>query len=191
MGKDPDREPPFFFTKPADAVVEGGCTVPYPPDTQDLHFEGELIVAIGTHGAWVPEAKALDLVWGYAVGNDLTRRDLQSEAKKMGRPWDMAKGFDKSAVIGPIHPVTSVGHVASASIRTTVNGDVRQDADVADMIWSVPEVVSFLSHTVALCPGDLIMTGTPAGVGALQPGDTCVVSVQGLGTVSTEITPAE
>ena len=187
MGKDPDREPPFFFTKPADAVVESGVPVPYPPQTSNLHFEGEMVVAIGREGLRVTEEGALDHVWGYAVGNDLTRRDLQSEAKTMGRPWDMAKGFDHSAVIGPIRSAEDVGHLGEGSIRTLVNGAVKQDADLGELIWSVPEVVSFLSHSVRICPGDLIMTGTPAGVGPLQSGDSCTVAIEGLGEISTQI----
>lgn len=187
MGNDPDREPPFFFTKPADSVVDDAQTVPYPPQTQDLHFEAELVVVIGQGGVNIPVEQALDHVWGYAVGNDLTRRDLQAAAKKMGRPWDMAKGFDNSAIIGPVHPVAAVGHPRQAAITLTVNGDTRQDADIADMIWPVPDVIAILSQSVALRPGDLIMTGTPAGVGALKPGDVCVASVQGLGSATVTI----
>ena len=178
MGKDPDREAPFFFSKPADAVVESGVTLPYPPQTQNLHYEGELVVAIGQEGTHVSEADALSHVWGYAVGNDLTRRDLQAEAKQMGRPWDMAKGFDRSAVIGPIHPSQAVGHLSHGAIRTFVDGEVRQEADLADMIWSVPEIVSILSCTITLQPGDLIMTGTPAGVGPLTPGRTAALPLK-------------
>ncbi|WP_136443261.1 fumarylacetoacetate hydrolase family protein [Pacificoceanicola onchidii] len=180
MGKDPDREPPFFFTKPADAVVDSGQTVPYPPQTQNLHYEAEMIVAIGTGGRNIPEADALNHVWGYGTGNDLTRRDLQKVAKDMGRPWDWSKGFDNSAIIGPISPVSKVGHPSKGSIRLTVNGETRQDADLEELIWSVPEVISILSHSIALQPGDLIMSGTPAGVGALKPGDVCTASVVGL-----------
>lgn len=187
MGKDPDREAPFFFSKPADAVTEGGAPVPYPPETSNLHFEGELVLAIGQQATRVSETAALDHVWGYAVGNDLTRRDLQAQAKDMGRPWDMAKGFDHSAVIGPVHDAGVVGHVSSGWIRTHVNGEIKQEADLQDMIWSVPEIVSILSHTIVLIPGDLIMTGTPAGVGPLRPGDTCTVSIQGLGDITTHI----
>ncbi len=187
MGKDPDREPPFFFTKPADAVIGDGATIPYPPETSNLHFEGEFIVAIGKGGMNIPEASALDHVWGYAVGNDLTRRDLQATAKDMGRPWDWAKAFDRSAVCGPVHPVSAVGHISTGAIRTSVNGVVRQDADLADLIWSVPEVIAYLTRSIALCSGDLIYTGTPAGVGALSSGDSCVVSVEGLGSVETTI----
>lgn len=191
MGKDPDRDPPFFFLKPADAVVEDGATIPYPPETGNFHYEAELVAVIGTGGRNIPEAAALDHVWGYAVGNDLTRRDLQLKAREQGRPWDLGKGFDRSAPIAPVHPVAEVGHPATGSIRLTVNGEVRQDADLSELIWSVPEIISILSHSMELKPGDLIMTGTPAGVGPLLPGDTCVVSIAGLGDLTTVIGPAE
>ncbi|ETA50859.1 fumarylacetoacetate hydrolase family protein [Ponticoccus alexandrii] len=187
MGKDPDREPPFFFTKPADAVVDHGATLAYPPLTEDLHYEAELVVVIGTGGRDIAEAQALDHVWGYAAGNDLTRRDLQAEAKQMGRPWDFAKGFDRSAVIGPVHPVSAVGHLTEGAIRLSVNGSRKQDGDLKEMIWSVPEVVAFLSRSVEIRPGDLIMTGTPAGVGALVPGDVCTVSIEGLPALTVTI----
>lgn len=188
MGKDPDREPPFFFTKPADAVVDAGKTIPYPPLTGDLHHEAELVVAIGTGGFRISESDALDHVWGYAAGNDLTRRDLQAEAKAMGRPWDWAKGFDNSAICGPVHSVAMLGgHLASGAIRLSVNGEQRQSGDLADMIWSVPEIVSILSTSVRLQPGDLIYTGTPAGVGALVPGDVCTVEIDGLPALVTTI----
>lgn len=180
MGKDPEREPPFFFAKPADAVVDHGTTLPYPSLTQDLHYEAELVVALGTGGRDIPEAQALSHVWGYAAGNDLTRRDLQAEAKRMGRPWDLAKGFDGSAVIGPVHAVADLGHPARGAIALSVNGETRQSGDLSEMIWSVPEIIAILSRAVTLCPGDLIMTGTPAGVGALVPGDLCTVSIAGL-----------
>ncbi len=189
MGKDPDRDPPFFFTKPADAVVESGETVAYPPETGNFHYEAELVVVIGIGGRNISEADALEHVWGYAAGNDLTRRDLQLAARDKGRPWDFGKAFDRSAVIGPVHPVSEVGHPARGAIRLTVNGEIRQDADLAELIWTVPEIISILSHSIALAPGDLIMTGTPAGVGPLVPGDTCVVSIEGLGEVRTEIGP--
>lgn len=187
MGKDPDREPPFFFTKPADCVVDDGATIPYPPETDDLHYEGELVVAIGTGGQDIPIDDALSHVWGYAIGNDLTRRDLQAEAKQMGRPWDVAKGFDNSGPCGPVHAVATCGHLASGSIRSFVNGKMRQEGDLADMIWSVPEVISIISASIELQPGDLIMTGTPAGVGTLKRGDTCVVEIAGLGSLTTTI----
>ncbi|MEM6588125.1 MAG: fumarylacetoacetate hydrolase family protein [Pseudomonadota bacterium] len=190
MGKDPDREPPFFFSKPADAVVEDGVTLPYPPLTQNLHYEGELVIAIGRSGTRVSEEHALSYVWGFAVGNDLTRRDLQADAKEMGRPWDMAKGFDRSAVVGSMHPIAAVGPMSSGTISTTVDGVRKQEADLSDMIWSVPEIVSILSHSITLQRGDLIMTGTPAGVGALVPGQVCRVAIEGLGDVTTTIGPA-
>ena len=189
MGKDPDREPPFFFTKPADAVVDSGETVAYPPETNDFHYEAELVVAIGRGGRDITEADALGHVWGYAVGNDLTRRDLQLAARDKGRPWDWGKAFDRSAVIGPLHPVAETGHLGTGAIRLAVNGTVKQDADLSELIWSVPEIVSILSHSIALAPGDLIMTGTPAGVGPLVPGDACVVAIEGLGEITTRIGP--
>lgn len=189
MGKDPDRDPPFFFAKPADAVVDSGETVAYPPETGNFHYEAELVAAIGTGGTNIPEKEALDHVWGYAVGNELTRRDLQLEAREKGRPWDLGKGFDRSAVVGPVHPVSTVGHPDKGSIKLTVNGETRQDGDLTELIWAVDEIISILSHSVTLAPGDLIMTGTPAGVGPLVPGDTCVVSIEGLGEISTVIGP--
>ena len=189
MGKNPDRDPPFFFTKPADAVVEDGQTIPYPPETENFHYEAELIAVIGTGGRNIALADALDHVWGYAVGNDLTRRDLQLEAREKGRPWDWGKAFDRSAVVGPVHAASDVGHPAQGAIRLTVNGQPRQDADLAELIWSVPEVVSIISQSIELRPGDLIMTGTPAGVGPLLEGDTCVVEIEGLGQVTTHIGP--
>lgn len=187
MGKDPDRDPPFFFTKPADAVVETGETVAYPPETENFHFEAELVAVIGTGGRNISEADALSHVWGYAVGNDLTRRDLQLKAREQGRPWDWGKAFDRSAVIGPVHSVAQVGHPEKGAIKLSVNGVVKQDADLAELIWSVPEIISILSHSMTLAPGDVIMTGTPAGVGALVPGDVCVVEVEGLGAIETPI----
>ncbi len=180
MGKDPDREPPFFFTKPADAVVDCGQSLPFPSMTENLHFEAELVVCLGRGGKDIAEDQARSHIWGYAAGNDLTRRDLQAEAKKMGRPWDMAKGFDQSAVIGPVHKADDSGPFETGVITLSVNGEERQRGDLSEMIWSVPEVISILSGYVALHAGDLIMTGTPAGVGALQPSDTCVVTIEGL-----------
>ncbi len=191
MGKDPDREPPFFFTKPADAVVLDGETVAYPPETKNFHYEAELVVAIGKAGSKISEDDALSHVWGYAIGNDLTRRDLQLAARDKGRPWDFGKAFDRSAVIGPVHPVSRVGHPDSGAIGLSVNGEVKQDADLNELIWSVPEIISILSHSIGLQPGDLIMTGTPAGVGPLQVGDRCTVSIAGLGEISTTIGPSE
>ena len=189
MGHD-EREPPFFFTKPADAVVEHAATIPYPPGTENLHYEAELVVAIGTAGDRIAEADAQAHIFGYAAGNDLTRRDLQASAKKAGRPWDMAKGFDRSAVIGPLNVVAEVGHLATGSIQLSVDGETKQSSDLSDMIWSTPEIIAHLSSLVALAPGDLIMTGTPAGVGALMPGNTAVVSIQGLPDLSVTIAEA-
>ncbi len=189
MGRDPDRELPFFFTKPADAVVEDKAVIPFPPETENFHYEAELVVAIGTGGTDIAVDKALDHVWGYAVGNDLTRRDLQLKAREQGRPWDWGKAFDRSAPIAPIHPVSAVGHLSEGSIKLTVNGETKQDADLKELIWDVPEIVSILSHSMELRPGDLIMTGTPAGVGQLHEGDVCVVSIEGLGDLTTTIAP--
>ncbi|MGD1884565.1 MAG: fumarylacetoacetate hydrolase family protein [Paracoccaceae bacterium] len=187
MGKDPDRDPPFFFAKPADALVGDGETVAYPPETENLHHEAELVIVIGTGGAKIAEANALSHIWGYAVGNDLTRRDLQLAARDKGRPWDMGKGFDRSAPIAPAHSAASVSHPYTGKIALTVNGETRQEADLSELIWSVPEIVSILSHSITLAPGDLIMTGTPAGVGPLVPGDICTVSIEGLGDLTTTI----
>lgn len=189
MGKDPERDPPFFFTKPADAVVDTGETIAYPAQTENFHYEAELIVAIGKGGRNITEADSLSHVWGYAVGNDLTRRDLQLKAREQGRPWDWGKAFDRSAIIGPVHPVDKVGHLATGAITLTVNGETKQEADLADLIWSVPEIISILSHSIELRSGDLIMTGTPAGVGPLVEGDTCTVSIEGLGKIETKISP--
>lgn len=181
FGNDPDREPPFFFSKPADALVDDGASIPFAQSTKNLHFEAELVVAIGMGGRDIAPGNALDHVWGYGAGNDLTRRDLQAQAKDMRRPWDMAKGFDWSAVCGPLFAASKVGHPASAKITCTVNGVTRQDADISDMIWPVPDVIAHLSALVTLAPGDLIFTGTPAGVGALVSGDVCEVMIEGLG----------
>ncbi|MDV4166945.1 fumarylacetoacetate hydrolase family protein [Rhodovulum sp. FJ3] len=189
MGRDPDREPPFFFLKPADAVVEDGATIPYPPQTENFHYEAELVAVIGKGGVNIAEADALDHVWGYGVGNDLTRRDLQLIAREQGRPWDLGKGFDRSAPIAPIHPVSKVGHPSKGSIKLTVNGEVKQDADLSELIWSIPEMISILSHSMELKAGDVIMTGTPAGVGPLVPGDVCVVTIEGVGELTTTIGP--
>jgi len=182
MGAD-DREPPFFFTKPADAVVESGSRIPYPPATSNLHHEGELVLAIGKAGAMLAEADAPALIWGHAAGNDLTRRDLQAEAKASRRPWDMAKGFDKSAVVGPVRP----GTLADATLRCSVNGTARQEARLSQMIWTPTAILVALSRLVSLAPGDLVFTGTPAGVGALNRGDTCKVEIDGLQSASVTI----
>lgn len=187
MGKDPDREPPFFFTKPADAVVDSGETIPYPSETANLHYEIELVVAIGRESGEVGPDRALDLVWGYGVGIDLTRRDLQQQAKDLGRPWDWAKAFDRSAPIAPLRRVEAVGHPARGRIWLSVNGQVKQDANLTELIWPVPDVIAILSRSMRLKPGDLIMTGTPAGVGAIGPGDHVTGGVEGLGEIALTI----
>ncbi len=184
MGHDPNREPPFFFTKPADAVVDDGATLPYPPHTENLHHEAELVVAIGTGGADIEVTDALSHVWGYGVGNDLTRRDMQAKAKEMRRPWDMSKGFDNSAVCGPLHPVSTIGHLTKGRITAHVDGQPRQDGDIADMIWPVADVIAFLSGVVMLAAGDLIYTGTPAGVGPIARHQSCTITIEGLGSVT-------
>jgi fumarylpyruvate hydrolase len=187
MGHDPDAEPPFFFTKPADALVVEGAAVPYPPRTTDLHHEIELVVAIGKEATGIAPEQALDHIWGYAAGIDLTRRDLQAEAKKMGRPWDMAKGFDNSAPISRIVPASQIGHPKQGRIALKVNGETRQDADIATMIWDVPHLVANLSGFVTLKPGDLIFTGTPAGVAAVERGDRLEGEIEGVAKVVTTI----
>ena len=187
MGRDPDREPPFFFMKPADAIVPGGGAVKYPPGTADLHHEIELVVALHRGGSDIAAADALDHVFGYAVGLDLTRRDLQSEAKKQGRPWDFGKSFDQSAPVTAIYPVASHGHHTSGKITLHVNGELRQQGDLSEMIWSVPDTIAYLSHYYRLEPGDLIFTGTPAGVGAVVPGDRLLGSVEGVAELNVEI----
>lgn len=163
MGHDPDREPPFFFGKPADAVVVDSADTPYPPGTNRLEHEVELVVALGRGGQDVSVADALGLVWGFAVGIDLTRRDLQAEAKRLGRPWDLAKGFDHSATVGTVVPAAGVDP-ASGAVTLHVDGEMRQSGDLADQIWSVAETIAALSRSVALAPGDLLFTGTPEGV---------------------------
>lgn len=184
MGGDPDRAPPFFFAKPGDAVVPGGGTLDFPPQTGSLHHEVELVVAIGTGGRDIAPGQALSHVFGYAVGLDMTRRDLQAEAKALGRPWAFAKGFDESCPIGEIVPVAAIGHPDQGPITLTVNDAVRQSSDLSQMIWPVPEAIAFLSRFVALAPGDLIMTGTPAGVGPVLPGDVVTGSCAGLGSIT-------
>jgi len=183
MGMDPDREPPFFFAKPADALVANGTPVPYPPRTANLHHEIELVVAIGTGGRDIPLANALAHVYGYAVGLDLTRRDLQAAARDQGRPWDVAKGFDHSAPMSAIRPAAEMGHPEQGAIWLDVNGETRQRANLSEMIWSVPEIVAELSTYFELRPGDLVFTGTPEGVGPVRRGDSLVGGIDGLETL--------
>jgi fumarylpyruvate hydrolase len=187
MGSDPDREPPFFFAKPADAIVTAGADTPYPPATANFHHEMELVVAIGTGGRDIAPDTALGHVFGYAAGLDLTRRDLQNAAKASGRPWDMGKGFDHSAPIGEIAPAAEIGHPAAGAITLTVNGETRQRGDLSDQIWPVPDMIAALSRLVTLAPGDLIFTGTPDGVGPLVRGDMAEGAIDGVGRVSTRI----
>ena len=184
MGHDPDREPPFFFMKPPDAVVMSGATISYPTATQDLHHEIEMIVAIGKGGKDIPVEKALDHVFGYGVGLDMTRRDVQGEAKKMGRPWEMGKAFDESAPCTPLKTVAMVGHPAKGAITLMVNGVVKQKGDLSEMIWNVPETIAYLSKMITLRPGDVIMSGTPSGVGPVQRGDTLEGHVDGVGDLT-------
>jgi fumarylpyruvate hydrolase len=179
MGQD-EREPPFFFAKPADALVPDNGTAPYPSLTKDMHHEVELVVALKSGGRNIPVDKALDCVWGYGVGIDLTRRDLQIASRDIKRPWEVGKAFDASAPCGPLVPVSRVGHPSKGKIALKCNGKVRQDGDLAQMIWNVPEVISKLSEMVALEAGDIIMTGTPSGVAATVPGDKLECEVEGL-----------
>jgi fumarylpyruvate hydrolase len=183
------REPPFFFMKPGDAVVGGAgeISVAYPPATKNLHHEVELVAALGAGGANVAVDAAKDLIFGYAVGLDLTRRDIQARAKEKGHPWDMGKGFDQSAVAGVIQPVVKVGHPDRGRIWLAVNGEIRQDGDLAAMLWKVADIVANLSTLVRLAAGDLIYTGTPAGVGPLLPGDVLEAGVDGVGTLRARI----
>jgi fumarylpyruvate hydrolase len=177
MGHDPKKELPFFFSKPADAVVSGARALPFPPRTAELHHEVELVVALHQRGVNVGVADAAAMIFGYAVGIDLTRRDLQAEAKKSGRPWDMAKGFDHSAPIGPL----ALGvPPASGAISLSIDGQVRQSGDLKDMIWSVAEIIAALSTYVEVAPGDLIFTGTPAGVGQIQRGQSVRAEIAGI-----------
>lgn len=187
MGYDPDREPPFFFGKPADSLQPETAAVPFPSATADFHHEVELVVALGRGGRDIPVTEAADAVFAYGIGIDWTRRDLQAEAKAQGKPWDAAKGFDHSATLGPLHPVSAVGHPARGRIWLAVNDALRQDADLSTLIWSVPEVISALSGLFEVRTGDLIYTGTPAGVGRVQRGDRITCGIEGLGGISTSI----
>lgn len=186
-GADPTREPPFFFFKPADALVDDGARVPYPPLTSNFHFEVELVAAIGRGGTDIAAADALAHVFGYAVGIDLTRRDLQAAAIKAGHPWDWGKAFDASAPCGAIRAVAEVGHPSRGRIWLAVNGAVRQDADLAELIWPVPDIIAHASQAMRLERGDLIYTGTPAGVGPVVPGDRITAGVAGVGELAIDI----
>jgi len=186
MGHD-DRTPPFYFSKPADALVESGGEFPYPQDTGSVHFEIELVVAISKGGTNIPTENALDHVYGYGVGIDMTRRDLQSQAKKAGKPWEAAKGFDHAAPISAIRPVSEIGHPDSGRIWLSVNGEVRQDSDLDLQIWNVQEGIYHLSKLFELAPGDLIYTGTPEGVGPINPGEVITGGIDGIGEIEIKV----
>ena len=187
MGHDPDREPPFFFMKPANSIVTDGKDMAYPNLSKDVHHEIEMVVAIGKGGANISADKALEHVYGYGVGLDMTRRDLQGEAKKMGRPWDTGKAFDQSAPCGEITPVTQCGHPSKGAVKLLVNGEVRQSGDLNQLIWNVPDTIAYLSTLFTLEPGDLIFSGTPEGVGAVTRGEHMNVSIAGLGHIDLRI----
>ena len=182
-----EKLPPFFFAKSADMIAQDGTTIPYPPITQNYHHEVELVAAIGKGGANISAANAWDHVYGYAVGFDMTRRDVQQAAAKAGRPWEIGKSFDNSAPCGPVHPASSVGHIASGKIEITVNGEVRQSSDIDLMIWDVAHIIEHLSKQVTLEPGDLIFTGTPEGVSAVAAGDVLIGHVDKLGVLTIKI----
>jgi fumarylpyruvate hydrolase len=186
MGHDPDREPPFFFQKNPDSLVLDG-RFPYPPGTSDVHFEIELVVALHSGGSDIPAERAMDCVYGYAVGLDMTRRDLQGEAKKLGRPWEVGKSFEASAPCGPLVPASRIGHPAKGAVWLDVNGQRRQTGDLSQLIWKIPETIAYLSGLFTLAPGDLIMTGTPAGVGAVQRGDVMKGGVEGVGEIEVRV----
>ena len=190
MGSDPKSEPPIFFCKPADAVVADGASIPYSLNTEHLHHEVELVIAIGRGGANISVEHALSHVWGYAVGVDLTRRDRQAEAKQGGAPWDVAKAFDQSAPVSAVKPVAACDP-AQSRIWLSVNGKMRQDANTSAMIWSIPEIIAALSQSWRLAPGDLIFSGTPSGVGAVKPGDAIACGIEGLGELRFTIAPRE
>ncbi len=186
LGND-EKQPPIFFAKPADAIVQDGATIAYAAVTENFHYEVELAVAIGKAGHNIGEGEALDHVYGYAVALDMTRRDLQKALSSKGSPWDVAKGFDESCPCGTLYPAASVGHVNDGSIKLTVNGEVKQQATLDLMIWNVPQIIAELSRLFVLQPGDLVLTGTPAGVGPVVPGDVMVGSIDKLGTLTIHV----
>ena len=187
MGHDPDREPPFFFQKSPDSLDPSGA-FPYPRKSRDVHHEVEMLVALGTGGRDIPVDTALSHVWGYALALDMTRRDLQGAAKKAGRPWEIGKSFERSAPVGPLHPVSEVGHPGEGRIELTVNGAVRQEGNLNQLIWKVPEMISYLSEYFELAAGDVILSGTPSGVGPVERGDVMVASIAGLGSMTVTVT---
>ncbi len=186
MGHDPDREPPFFFQKNPDNL-DPSLEFPYPVHSEDVHHEAEIAVMLKSGGTDIPVESALDHVYGYALSLDMTRRDLQGVAKKMGRPWEIGKAFERSAPVGPIHPVEKVGHPSEGAITLHVNGELRQEGDLNQMIWKVPEMIAYLSDYFELAPGDVILSGTPSGVGPVSRGDTMKLAVDGLGEISVKV----
>mgnify|MGYP000686223640 CR=1 FL=1 len=186
MGHDPDREPPFFFQKNPNNLDPSG-EFPYPPHSSDVHHEAELAVYLKSGGTNIPLDQALDHVYGYGLSLDMTRRDLQGEMKKMGRPWEIGKAFERSAPVGPVHPVSAVGHPSEGALTLKVNGELKQEGDLNQMIWKVPEMISYLSDYFELAAGDVILSGTPSGVGPVNRGDTMEVSVEGLGTLTVKV----
>jgi len=189
MGRDPDREPPFFFTAWAETVVPDGATIAYPQKTENFHYEAELVVAVGKTGRDIAVEDALDHVWGYAVGLDMTRRDLQLEARAQGRPWDTGKNVEQSSPLGLIQKAGEGFDPTKGEIKLTVNGETKQQADLADLIWPVADIVAYLSGLYRIEPGDLIYTGTPAGVGAVVEGDAMVVTIDGLAPLNIKVGP--
>ena len=186
MGHDPDREPPFFFQKNAGNLDPSGV-FPYPPQSEDVHHEAEMYVALKSGGTNIAVEDALDHVFGYGLSLDMTRRDLQGQMKKMGRPWEVGKAFERSAPCGPIHPVTSVGHLSEGRLALTVNGETRQEGNLNQMIWKVPEMIAYLSEYFELAPGDIIQSGTPAGVGPVVRGDVMEMTIDGLGSLTVNV----
>ena len=186
MGHDPDREPPFFFQKNPNNLDPSG-NFPYPPHSSDVHHEAEMYVALKSGGANIAVEDALDCVFGYGLSLDMTRRDLQGQMKKLGRPWEIGKAFERSAPCGPIYPASTIGHLAAGRLVLTVNGGTRQEGDLNQMIWKVPEMISYLSQYFELASGDIIQSGTPAGVSPIVKGDVMVVTIDGLGSLSVRV----
>jgi fumarylpyruvate hydrolase len=186
MGHDPDREPPFFFQKNAENLDASG-QFPYPAMSEDVHHEMEMVVALKSGGRDISLDDALDHVFGYGIGLDMTRRDLQGQMKKMGRPWEIGKAFERSAPVGPLYAVAEIGHLDHGRIALSVNGEIRQEGDLNQMIWKVPEMVAYLSQYYDIAAGDVIMSGTPAGVGPVQRGDMMIGTIQGLGELKVDV----
>ncbi|MDH3659815.1 MAG: fumarylacetoacetate hydrolase family protein [Alphaproteobacteria bacterium] len=186
MGHDPDREPPFFFQKNPNNLDPSG-EFPYPPQSSDVHHEAELAVFLRSGGTNIPIEDAMNHIYGYAASLDMTRRDLQGQMKTMGRPWEIGKAFERSCPVGPIHPASSVGHLQEGSIVLKVNGEIRQEGDLNQMIWKIPEQISYLSEYYELAAGDVILSGTPSGVAAVEKGDVMEVAIEGLGTLTVKV----